>query len=62
MHLFVQALKWSQAIWEGLPEATREELSALSLWERDSMVAFGREVKQGYVTAGPLVRLLLLGC
>ena len=43
----VQALKWTQPIWEGLPEAERDELAALGLWERDAMVAFGREVKQG---------------
>jgi curved DNA-binding protein CbpA len=45
--LTYKALKWTQPIWEGLPEAERDELAALGLWERDAMVAFGREVKQG---------------
>lgn len=43
----MQALKWTQPIWEGLSEDTQEELVALQLWEKENMVAFGREVKQG---------------
>lgn len=42
-----QALKWTQPIWEGLPDETRAELTELQLWERENMVAFGREVRQG---------------
>ncbi len=45
--LTTQALKWTQSIWEGLPDETRAELTELQLWERENMVAFGREVRQG---------------
>jgi hypothetical protein len=56
-YLTYTALKWTQPIWEGLPEETQQELSELQLWERDNMVAFGREVRQGRRRLPKLVSL-----